>query len=211
MLNNHMIIASTAAGLLYMATNAMGATMTAPDEDYIKRFQRDAPFLAVIEYVDKNYRQVVGQRTFRSQRFFRAGAGATIELQGITLNLYGLSACQSNQNISVYIYNGPCSSAAAQYINTELSLSPILLCRVFESFADKRVQDATCFTLYTVLETEIVHNLEEAILKVGAVKLTRDEKGKPLRPELSAAEQYAKEKQTLLWNPAAASATGAAQ
>ncbi|WP_370169266.1 hypothetical protein [Sinorhizobium fredii] len=190
---------------------AVAATMQPPDEEYLTRFKRDVPFLGVIEYVDKSYQKVIGQRTFRSQKPFTAGAGPTIELQGITLNLYGLSACPTSKNISVYIYNGPCSGAAPQYLNTELSLSPVLLCRVFESAANKRVQDATCFTLYKVLETEIVHNLEDALLKVGAVTLTRDKEGKPLRPDLIAAEEHAKRKQTLLWNPAALEVIGTAR
>ncbi|GGB09332.1 hypothetical protein GCM10011491_41640 [Brucella endophytica] len=182
--------------------------MIPPDDAYFERFKRDAPFVAVIEYVDAGYTRVTGQRTFRSQKPFKAGAGATIQLQGMNLNLYGLSACPSKRDISVYVYSGPCDQAAPQYINTELSLSPMLLCRVFESQADKPLQDATCFTLYRVLDTEIIHNLEDAVLRVGAVMLTRDKEGRPLRPDLETSEQFAREKQTLLWNPSAAAALG---
>lgn len=202
------LLFATAIFLVFGCGPASAETMQPPTEDYLRRFKRDAPFLAVIEYVDKDYQRVIGQRTFRSQKPFGAGDGVTIPLQGLTLNLYGLSACQSDQVISVYIYRGPCSQAGQQYLGTELKLSPLLLCRVFVSQANKPVQDATCFTLYKVLDAEIVHNVEAAILKVGAVKLSRDTDGKPLRPDLLAAEDYAREKQTLLWNPELAKMPG---
>ena len=98
-----------------------------------------------------------------------------------------------------------------RYIDTELSLSPILLCRSFLKYANEPVQDATCYSLYTVGDTAIVHNVEAALLEIGAGFLTKDKNGKPLRPDLIDAEAKARAKKTLLWSDQAKSAMGFAQ
>jgi hypothetical protein len=196
----------TLFGALATATSALA--LEDPDKPYLRRFPIKDNFTAIIEYVDPTGEKVVGQRLFSSPTAFKAGTGPTISLQGVTLNLYGLSACRSADPIQVFIYQGPCNGAAPKYITDELEQSPILLCRAFVEYAKEAVQDATCSTLYTVANVSIIHNFESSLLRVGAVTLTRDDTGKPLRPDLEEDEDYAKEKETLLWNPQAASAAG---
>jgi hypothetical protein len=194
-----------------LTASAFAAGVEEPSKNYLKRFSIEAPFTAIIEYVDDSYSKVEGQRIFKSDKPFSAGQGPLIALTGVSINLYGVSACPSNSPIQVFVYEGPCSGALPQYINTELSLSPIILCRAFMKYADEPVQDASCFSLFSVGDTSIVHNVEHALLKIGAGFLTRDKDGKALRPDLQDAENYAREKQTLLWNEGAKQAMGLAQ
>lgn len=191
-----------------LASSAAAFALDEPDKAYLRRFTINDNFTAIIEYVDKTGKAIESQRTFSSPTPFKAGAGPTVALQGITINLFGLSACKSPDPIQVYIYDGPCNEAVTQYANTELSLSPILICRAYAKYAKEPVQDATCWNLYAVADISIVHSFEGALLRTGAATLTRDDKGQPLRPDLVEDEDYAKGKQTLLWNPAAAAVTG---
>lgn len=188
--------------------SASAETLDDPTKFYLKRFALESPFTAIVEYVSDDYARVEGQRIFRGKAPFKSAGSATIDLGSLTLNLFGVSACGSDVPIQVFIYQGPCSAALPQYIETELSLSPILICRAFKKYADLPMQDATCWSLYTVGTAAIVHNVEEALLKVGAGLATRREDGTLLRPELADAENFAREKSSLLWNPAAAAAGG---
>lgn len=191
------------AALAFAATSAYA--LDDPDKAYLRRFTITEPFTAIIEYVDDTGQNIVGQRTFASATSFTSTPTAGISLTGITLNLYGLQVCQSSEPIQVYIYHGPCNGAAQQYMDQEMEQSPIIICRVFMKYAKEQHQDATCWTLYTVADIAIVHNFEDALVRVGAVTLARDDKGNALRPDLEDAEQYAKDKESLLWNPNAAS------
>jgi len=177
-------------------------------ENYLKSLSNADHYLAIIEYVDEN--GITGRRTFESDQPFKSGAGVSISLTGIELNLYGISACPSDVIINVYIYDGPCSAAASQYLETELSFSSLLLCRVASSQAKQPRQWASCHALKQMLGVEISQNLEEILLLTGAAYLTRDEAGQPLRKDLIAAEQHAREKQTLIWAPEAEAAWGVA-
>ncbi len=194
-----------------MGHSAFAASVEEPSKAYLKRFPIEAPFTVIIEYVDEAYSKIEGQRIFKSDKPFAAGQGSLIKLTGISLNLYGLSACPSDKPIAAFVYEGPCSGALPRYIDTELSLSPIVLCRSFLKYANDPVQDATCYSLYTVGETAIVHNVEAALLEIGAGVLTRDKDGKALRPDLTEAEAHARAKKTLLWSDEAKGAMGRVQ
>ena len=198
----------TLAVFLAGTASAAAETLDDPAKSYLNRFAVESPFTGIIEYVSDDYSRVEGQRIFSSAQPFASGGGATIKFGGITVNLYGVSACPSDAPIQVFIYQGPCNGALPQYIDTELSLSPIVICRAFKKYAELAVQDATCWSLYTVGDAAIVHNVEEALLKVGAGIATRRDDGSLLRPDLADAEMFARKKESLLWNPAAAAALG---
>ena len=182
-----------------------------PTKEYLRRFTITAPFTAIIEYVDKNYSKVEGQRVFNSMKPFAPAGGATIGLQGVKLNLYGLSPCPSDATIEAFIYSGKCSAALPTYIRTELNLSPILICRVFMKYANEPVQDATCWNLFSMGDVGVVHNTEGALLETGAAFLTRDKDGIVLRPDLIGHENYARQKGTLIWSHGAKRAMGFTQ
>lgn len=188
--------------------NAAAQSITEPTKYYLRRFTIEAPFTAIIEYVDADYSKVEGQRIFKSQKPFAPKGAALIGLQGVDLNLYGLSACPSDASIEAYIYSGKCSGALPTYLKTELSLSPIILCRVFMKYAEEPVQDATCWNLFSMGDVGIIHNTEGALLETGAGFLTRDKDGKILRPDLVRHENYAREKKTLIWSDNAKAAMG---
>lgn len=179
---------------------ATAESIKEPTKEYLGRFTIEAPFTAILEYVDDEYSKVEGQRIFKSSKPFASGGSALIRLKGIFLNLYGLSACPSDASIEVYIYSGKCSDALPTYLQTELSMSPILICRVFMKYANEKIQDATCWTLFSMGDVGVVHNTEGALLETGAGFLTRDKDGKVLRPDLIPHENHARAKGTLIWS-----------
>jgi len=198
------------ASTLMLACTLDATTAQVPPvtENYLKSLSTSEHYQAIIEYVDGD--KIIGRRSFTSEQPFHSGAGVSISLTGIELNLYGLSACPSDVIINAYIYDGPCSAAASQYLETELSFSSLLLCRVASSQAEQPRQWASCYALQQMLGVEITQNLEEILLMTGAAYLTRDEAGQPLRKDLIAAEQHARDKQTLIWAPEAEAAWGVA-
>jgi hypothetical protein len=177
-------------------------------EDYVMRFAQDASFIVVIEYVDSTSSKIEGQRTFHRDQPFQAGQGVTIDLGAMSLNLYGLSACPSDASIDVASYTGPCSGMVTHYINSQLSLSPLVVCRVFTKYAEDALQDASCDHVFAALGERVLLNFDAVLVQVGAVTLTRGENGAPFRPDLVADEDLAKGKQTGLWNPAAVHLAG---
>jgi len=177
-------------------------------ENYLKFLSTADHYQAIIEYVDEN--RIIGRRSFTSDQPFKSGQSVSISLTGIELDLYGISTCPSDVIINVYIYDGPCSAAASQYLETELSFSSLVLCRVASSQAEQPRQWASCYALKQMLGVEISQNLEEILLMTGAAYLTRDDAGQPLRKDLIAAEQHARDKQTLIWAPEAEAAWGVA-
>ena len=187
---------------------AAAQSLDDPNKEYLRRFTITAPFTAIIEYVDNNYSKVEGQRVFKGNKPFAPSGAATIGLQGVKLNLYGLSPCPSDAAIEAYIYSGKCSAALPTYLRTELSLSPILICRVFMKYANEPTQDATCWNLFSVGDVGVIHNTESALLETGAGFLTRDEDGNILRPDLIEFENYARKKGTLIWSESAKQAMG---
>jgi len=193
------------SALAFACTLGTAAAQVPPiTENYLKSLSVEGYYQAIIEYVDES--GITGRRTFTSEQPFQSSAGVSISLTGIELDLYGLSACPSDVIINVYIYDGPCSAAASQYLETELSFSSLVLCRVASSQAEQPRQWASCYALKQMLGVEINQNLEEILLMTGAAYLTRDDAGQPLRKDLIAAEQHAREKQTLIWAPEAEAA-----
>lgn len=182
-----------------------------PTKEYLRRFTIEAPFTAIVEYVDSSYSKVEGQRVFKSNKPFAPAGAATISLQGVKLNLYGLSPCPSDASIEAYIYSGKCSAALPTYLRTELNLSPVIICRVFMKYANEPVQDATCWNLFSMGDVGVVHNTEGALLETGAGFLTRDKDGNVLRPDLVQYENYARQKRTLIWSDNAKAAMGIKQ
>jgi|GEM_PF-5058149 len=197
------------SALVFACTLGTAAAQVPPiTENYLKSLSVEEHYQAIIEYVDEG--GIIGRRSFTSDQPFQSGAGISISLTGIELDLYGLSACPSDVIINVYIYDGPCSAAASQYLETELSFSSLVLCRVASSQAEQPRQWASCYALKQMLGVEISQNLEEILLMTGAAYLTRDDAGQPLRKDLIAAEQHARDKQTLIWAPEAKAAWGVA-
>ncbi|AQT48009.1 hypothetical protein [Bartonella choladocola] len=203
MLCNHKFISSliisslalTCAG--YAESNAESKTENAIKEEN---------YQAIIEYMDKG--KITDRRVYNSSVPYKSGTGISISLPDTQLILYGISSCPSDVLINAYVFKGPCSNAARQYLDTELSISHKLTCRAYLSQANQPYQSVTCQTQSWLLGTEITHNLEDLLVRTGTAYVTRNDKGELLRQDLASSENQARAKKTIIWSPEAAEAWG---
>ncbi len=159
------------------------------DKGYVRSLAAPGKTVLIIEYYDgsgsvafrKGYASVVG---------FQAQSGTDIKLDDkVSLHLYGVEACNGEMLNRAEAYSGACDEYAKQQLSIKLR-AKVLYCRAFMSEEKAVRQDVTCFGYYYFPgSVDAVDNLEEQLVSIGALRLSRNADGSLMRPDLSEAEK----------------------
>lgn len=160
------------------------------DRAYVKSLAAPAKTVLVIEYYDGN-RVVVGREGYASASGYKAVSPTDIKVNDkVTLHLFGLEPCQGDMVNRRDGYAGTCGDYAEQQLQITLKSPRVVLCRAFLSEQNARLQDATCFGYHNYPGSlDTVDNIEEQLVSLGALRLSRKADGSPLRPDLAPAER----------------------
>lgn len=166
------------------------AAAGAVDEVYVKSLAAPGKTVLVIEYYDGN-RKVVARQGFASVSGFKAVSPTDIRVdERTTLHLYGVEPCAGEMVNAKENFAGRCADFARGQLEILLKNPKVLFCRAFVSEQHAPVEDATCFGYYNfpgALDT--VENLEEQLVSLGALRLTKKPDGSLMRPDLADAEK----------------------
>jgi hypothetical protein len=176
---------------------ALCASLVAPvcwaggtiDPAYVKSLAAPGKTVLVVEYYDPNGK-VVDRKGFASTKGFPVETPVQIMVDAKTsLHLYGLEPCAGDMVNQKEGFAGTCTAYAEQQLAILVKTAKVIFCRAFLTERDASVQDATCFGYYNYPGSlDSVDNLEEQLVSLGALRLSRKPDGTPMRPDLSAAE-----------------------
>ena len=147
----------------------------------MKYYNRDGTLASTRTFPQKAYMQAVSSQP---GRIAFAGQGTP------TVALYGLSPCR---RAGAFQFSGErftCASLWQEQLNDNLFGTQAVLCRAYVDQEDRPVQEATCIRADEgpgKLAGGIV--IDDTLVGLGSAVLVRDPGGKPLRPELTAAEK----------------------
>ncbi|MGR9202141.1 hypothetical protein [Rhizobium leguminosarum] len=176
---------------------ALGVSLVAPacwaggtiDPSYVKSLAAPGKTVLVVEYYDPNGK-VVDRKGFASAKGFAVETPVHIAVDAKTsLHLYGLEPCAGDMVNQKEGFAGTCAAYAQQQLAILVKTAKVIFCRAFLTERDASVQDATCFGYYNYPGSlDSVDNLEEQLVSLGALRLSKKPDGTPMRPDLSAAE-----------------------
>jgi hypothetical protein len=160
------------------------------DKAYVRSLAVSGKTVLVLEYYDENSR-LVSRRGFTSASGFKAVSPTDIRIdERRTLHLYGVEPCRGEMVNRREGFSGACADFAVEQLNILLQSPKVLFCRAFLTNENSPVQDATCFGYYYFPGSlDAVDNLEEQLLSLGALRLSKKTDGTPLRPDLADGER----------------------
>lgn len=160
------------------------------DPAYVKSLAAPGKTVLVVEYYDPAGK-VVDRRGFASANGFAAVTPVEIAIDPKTrLHLYGLEPCAGDMVNQKEGFAGTCADYARQQLAILVKTAKVIFCRAFLTERDAALQDATCFGYYNFPGSlDSVDNLEEQLVSLGALRLSKKPDGTPMRPDLSAAEK----------------------
>lgn len=160
------------------------------DRAYVKSLAAPGKTVLVIEYYDGGGK-VVDRKGFASAVGFKAGSPTDVQVsREITLHLYGLEPCRGEMVNQRENFAGRCADFATQQLQILLKSPKVLFCRAFLTEKNAPRQDATCFGYYNFPGSlDTVDNLEEQLVSLGALRLSRKPDGSLMRPDLTDAEK----------------------
>ncbi|WP_104827922.1 hypothetical protein [Rhizobium sp. NXC24] len=166
------------------------AAAGAVDEAYVKSFAAPGKTVLIVEYYNGD-RKVVGRRGFASATGFKVASPTDIAVADkVRLHLFGLEPCVGEMVNRKENFAGRCEDFAREQLAILLKSPKVLFCRAFVSEENAPLQDATCFGYYNYPGTlDTVDNIEEQLLSLGAVKLSKKPDGTLMRPDLAGAEK----------------------
>lgn len=174
------------AALPAAPANATGAI----DQDYVRSLAAPGKSVLVIEYYNGES-QPVARAGFAAAEGFRSRSPVDIAVGSqLTLHLFGLEPCEGELTNRREGFAGSCDAYARAQLDILLKPAKVIFCRAFLTERDASRQDVTCF-VYTHYPgaLDAVTNVEEQLLSIGALRLSKNETGVPLRPDLEGAER----------------------
>jgi hypothetical protein len=160
------------------------------DPAYVKSMAAPGKTVLIVEYYDPAGK-VVDRVGFASAQGFGVKTPVDIAIDTKTgLHLYGLEPCTGEMVNQREGFAGTCADYAREQLEIKVKTAKVLFCRAFLTERDAPLQDATCFGYYHFPGSlDAVANLEEDLVSLGALRLSRKADGTPMRPDLSKAEK----------------------
>lgn len=160
------------------------------DQAYVKSLAAPGKTVLVVEYYDPEGK-VVDRRGFASPSGFHADSPVDIAVDSeVGLHLYGLEPCQGEMVNQKEGFAGRCSDYAREQFDILLKSAKVIFCRAFLTERNAPLQDATCFGYYKYPGSlDTVDNLEEQLVSLGALRLSKKQDGTLMRPDLADAEK----------------------
>jgi len=171
-----------------VAAHALGGGTV--DRAYVKSLAAPGKAALVIEYYDPAGK-VVDRKGFASPSGFHAKSPVDVEVDAkVGLHLYGLEPCWGEMVNQKEGFAGKCGDYARQQLEVLLNSAEVIFCRAFLTERDAPLQDATCFGYYNYPGSlDTVDNLEEQLVSLGALRLSKKQDGSLMRPDLAGAEK----------------------
>lgn len=188
----------TAIASCVLATHAFAAPPV--NKDYIRSLAAPGKTVLVVEYYDGTGK-VANRKGYATASGFKAKSGTDFQIdEGTTLHLYGLQPCKGDLVNRAENYSGTCEDFAKTQLQTMLESPKVLFCRAFISEQSAPVQDATCYGYYNYPGAmDTVDNLEEQLLSLGAVRLSKKPDGQFERPDLTPAQEIGQKGSYGMW------------
>ncbi|WP_245441305.1 hypothetical protein [Neorhizobium sp. T7_12] len=144
----------------------------------------------MIEYYD-GQKSVVARKGYASVGGFQAVSATGFKVDDKTrLHLFGLEPCSGEMVNRREGFAGSCDDFAKEQLAIKLKAAKVLYCRAFASEQGAAIQDVTCFGYYHYPGTlDAIDNVEEHLVSLGALRLSKKADGAFLRPDLVAAEK----------------------
>lgn len=160
------------------------------DPAYVKSLAAPGKTVLVVEYYDPTGK-VVDRKGFASANGFAVETPVEIAIDPESrLHLYGLEPCAGDMVNQKEGFAGSCADYARQQLAILVKTAKVIFCRAFLTEREASLQDATCFGYYNYPGSlDSVDNLEEQLVSLGALRLSKKPDGTPMRPDLSAAEK----------------------
>lgn len=173
--------------LLVAPSSWAGGTI---DPVYVKSLAAAGKTVLVVEYYDPAGK-VVDRKGFASANGFAVDTPVDIAIDAKTrLHLYGLEPCAGDMVNQKEGFTGTCAAYAQQQLAIMVKTAKVIFCRAFLTERDASLQDVTCFGYYNYPGSlDSVDNLEEQLVSLGALRLSKKPDGTPMRPDLLAAEK----------------------
>ena len=168
----------------------VAAAASGVNEAYVRSLAAPGRTVLVIEYYDGE-RKVVARKGFASAAGYKAVSPTNIRVDAkLQLHLYGIEPCAGEMVNRKENFAGRCGDFAQGQLTIMLKSPRVLFCRAFISEQSAPVQDATCFGYYSYPGSlDTVENLEEQLVSLGALKLSKKSDGSLMRPDLAGAEK----------------------
>ena len=162
----------------------------AVDADYVKSLAAPGKTVLVVEYYDP-HGTVVDRRGFASANGFRSKSPVDIEVDAtLDLHLYGLEPCRGEMVNQKEGFAGRCGDYAREQLEVMLASAKVIFCRAFLTEQNAHQQDATCFGYYYYPGSlDTVDSIEEQLVSLGALRLSKKKDGTLMRPDLADAEK----------------------
>lgn len=184
-----------------MAAVSNAATAApAVNEDYVKSLAAPGKTALVIEYYDGKG-EVAARKGYASASGYKALSGTDFRVDAnTTMRLYGLEACKGDMVNRSEEFSGSCADYAKEQLGIALQSPKVLFCRAFITELNATVQNGTCYGYYNYPGAmDAVMMLEEQLVSIGGVRLSRKSDGSPERPDLSKAEEIGKKGSYGMW------------
>jgi len=184
------IEAAFLAALSVIGQGSLVSAASRVDEVYIRSLAAPGKTVLVVEYYD-GQKSVVGRRGYSSAGGFQAVSPTEFKVDDrISLHLFGLEPCEGDMVNRTEGFAGRCDDFAREQLRIKLKAARVLYCRAFVSEQGARSQDATCFGYYHYPGTlDTIDNIEEQLVSLGALRLSKKTGGAVLRPDLLSAEK----------------------
>lgn len=173
---------------------AIPANAAIVDEVYVRSLAAPGKSVLVVEYYDGK-KSVVARKGFASQTGFQAVSATEFKVDDKTaIHLFGLEPCSGDIVSRTEGFTGRCNVFAQEQLAIKLKAAKVLYCRAFVSEQAAVIQDATCFGYYNFPGTlDTIDNIEEQLVSLGALRLSKRSDGSVLRPDLAAAEKIGRD------------------
>ncbi len=160
------------------------------DPAYVKSLAAPGKTVLVVEYYDPAGK-VVDRRGYASAKGFAVESPVEIAIDPKTrLHLFGLEPCAGDMVNQKEGFAGTCADYARQQLAILVKTAKVIFCRAFLTERETALQDATCFGYYNFPGSlDSIDNLEEQLVSLGALRLSKKPDGTLLRPDLSEAEK----------------------
>jgi endonuclease YncB( thermonuclease family) len=191
-------VATILAVVLAPPSNAFSAEPI--DPDYVRSLSIPGHTVFVMEYWQDDA-QVVARDGLKSKTPFVAISPTVFEVERQRqIQLYGVEPCDGTVVDRREGFNGTCQDYARSQLDISLRHPRVVFCRAFIGERGKPVQQGTCFAHYFFAGSlNSVDMLESQLVSIGALRLSRTEAGKPVRPDLEDAERIARKNHFGLW------------
>ena len=181
-----------AGAVVALGISAQGAAFAASsvNGDYVRSLAAPGKTVLVIEYYD-GQKSVVARKGYASAKGFEATSPTDFKVDDkFSVHLFGVEPCQGDMVNQTEGFSGRCDDFAKEQLSIKLKAAKVLYCRAFLSEEKATTQDGTCFGYYNYPGTlDTVDNLEEQLVSLGALRLSKKPDGSPMRPDLEDAEK----------------------